>query len=64
VARRGKLNGEVARRARHPREDHREDVGHIGEDFTRMLQGRYEETASVEFQIFHVVHVKHTVLTK
>jgi len=46
----GKLNGEVARHARHRREDHREDVGrvvHVGEDVTRSLRGCYEETASV-----------------
>jgi len=43
---RGKLNGEVARHTRHPRED----VAVSGVSAS-MSRGCYEETAAVEFQL-------------
>ena len=44
VKARGKLNGKVARHARHPRDDahaYVTRVGRVGDDVTRMLQGNW-----------------------
>jgi len=32
-----------------------EEIGRVGEDFTGVLRGRYEETASVEFKLIWVL---------